>query len=236
VKGELRGYSKDDPAMKFFRGHKCLSFVVVLTLLTWLVPSAIAYLDDPPDQHQNGCDPQGRRAAPRTIARPGYAGQVLKIRLTDDGEFIDRCELTDVLDELNWDWDNPAYLGSQRPPIKPGAKSLPKFVVLYIHGWNHTASDKDGDFKSFSELISQLTEVNKGEKQVLGVYIGWNATSKVPLFNWFPLKYLTFWSKETIADRIAQSAVITRILSSINSILSELKDPAANQFVACLSG
>ena len=132
VKGELRGYSKDDPVMRFIRDHKCVSFIVVLTLLTWLVPSAIAYLDDPPDQHQNGCDPQDRRAAPRTIARPGYAGQVPKIRLTDDGEFIDRCEPTDGLDELNWDWDNPAYLASQRPPIKPGAKSLPKSTPLPI--------------------------------------------------------------------------------------------------------
>jgi hypothetical protein len=105
--------------------------------------------------------------------------------------------------------------------------------VLYIHGWKHTASDNDGDFKHFTTLISQqLTSANEGKKQVLGVYVGWNAKSKVPPFNWPPFDNLTFWSKETIADRIAQSATITKIIGSISSALSQFDDPAANQLVA----
>jgi hypothetical protein len=228
---------KERPAMTFFRDHKCLSFVVsfvvVLTLLTWLVPYATAYLYDPADENQHQCVAKGQRTDPMNIPRPGYVGKVLKIRLTDDGEFVDRCELSDVLFELNWDWNNPEFARSQpRPPVIPGApKYLPKFVVLYIHGWKHTASNDDKDFGHFSELISELAQNNKNKKQVLGVYVGWNASSKVPPFNWPPFNNLTFWSKETIADRIAQSTVITRILSSINSIMSELKHPAANQFV-----
>jgi hypothetical protein len=221
--------SKEGPVIAYFRDHKCLNLIVVLALLTWFVPYALAYLDDSADKHQNRCYPQAGRADPLSIARPGYVGKVLKIRLTDDGEFIDRCELTDVLFELNWDWHNPAYLEELRPPNKPGATPLPKFVVLYVHGWKHTASDNDPDLEHFTALISQLAKENK--KQVLGVYVGWNATSKLPPFNWPPFNNLTFWSKETIADRIAQSSVVTRILSSINSIMSELEDPAANQFV-----
>jgi hypothetical protein len=222
--------------VRFFRNHKFLSFiigfVVILALLTWLVPYATAHGEDRADKHQNQCVSQGRRADPSSITRPGYVGKVLKIRLTDDGKFIDRCELTDVLYELNWDWQNPAFIAKSRPPIYPGAKPLPKFVVLYIHGWKHTASNNDDDFKRFTTLISQLSQANRSKKQVLGIYIGWNAASKVPLLDRFPFDNLTFWSKETIADRIAQSTVMTRILSSINSVLSELKDPAANQFVA----
>jgi hypothetical protein len=222
--------------MRFFRDHKCLSFivsfVVVVTLLIWLVPYVTARIDDPADENQNQCIPQGQRTNPSSITRPGYVGKVLKIRLTDDGEFIDRCEFSDVLYELNWDWQNPQYLANPRPPINPSAKSLPKFVLLYSHGWKHTASDDDDDFQSFTALVRQLADANESKKQVLGVYIGWNAASKVPPLNWFPFNNLTFWSKETIADRIAQSAVITRIVSAINSIMSELEDPAANQFVA----
>jgi hypothetical protein len=78
--------------------------------------------------------------------------------------------------------------------------------------------------------MSQLARANAGKKQVLGVYVGWNAMSKVPPFNWFPFDNLTFWSKETIADRIAQSAVTTKIISSIGSVMSA-GDSAANQFI-----
>ena len=183
------------------------------------------------DQHQNQCVAQGR-PDPSTITRPRYVGKVLKIRLTDDGEFVDRCELTDVLFELNWDWQNPAYPAKWRPPNYPDARPLPKFAVLYIHGWKHTASNDDDDFKSFTTLISQLAQANQSKKQVLGVYVGWNAASKLPPFDLFPFNNLTFGLKRQLRTEIARSTVITRILSSINSILSELEDRNANQFIS----
>jgi hypothetical protein len=214
--------------MGFFRRHKFLSSVVVLGLLIWLVPYATAKLDDPAGK-QNKCGKEGRPDDPRRIDRPGHLGKVLKIQLTDDGKFVDRCELTDVLYELNW--DSPPHPREFRPTRKPEAKLLPKFVVLYIHGWKHSASEGDSDVASFTGLIDQLARANAGKKQMLGVYVGWNAMSKVPPFNWFPFDNLTFWSKQTIADRIAQSAVTTKIISSIGSVMSAGDDSAANQFI-----
>jgi hypothetical protein len=201
--------------------------VVAAVLLTWLVPYAAAYLDDPADEHQNRCDPQGR-PDPVKLDRPGHLGEVLKIRLTDAGEFVDRCELTDVLFELNW--DSPPHPDEVRPNASPGAKRLPKFVVLYIHGWKHSAAGDDGDVEKFRGLIGRLARANASEKQVLGVYVGWNATSKIPPFDRFPLNNLTFWSKQRVADRIAQSAVTTKIVSAIGSVMSR-GDSAANQFI-----
>jgi hypothetical protein len=99
-----------------------------------------------------------------------------------------------------------------------------------VHGWKHNASADDTDHISFTQLVDRLTHANAG-KQVLGVYIGWNGTSKLPPFNWNPFDNLTFWSKQTTADRIAQSAVTTKIVSSIASVLS-VGNSAANQFIA----
>jgi hypothetical protein len=214
--------------MGFLRRHKFLAVVVGLVLFAWLVPYATAKLDDPADKLQNRCGKQGRPDDPLGTDRPGYLGKVRKIRLTDDGEFVDRCELTDVLYELNW--DSPVHPGEFRPRRKPDAKPLPKFVVLYIHGWKHSALEDDGDVVSFTGLIDQLARANADKRQVLGVYVGWNAASKVPPLNWFPFDNLTFWSKQTIADRIAQSAVTTKIISSIGSVMSA-GDSAANQFI-----
>jgi hypothetical protein len=103
-------------------------------------------------------------------------------------------------------------------------------VVLYIHGWKHGAAEDDSDLVNFSKLIGQLASANAATKQVLGVYVGWNATSKIPPLNLFPFNNLTFWSKETIADRIAQSAVTTKIISSVGAVMSA-GDSAANQFI-----
>jgi hypothetical protein len=212
-------------AMRLLRRQKLLSGILALILLIWLVPFAADYLEDPADPLQHRCGKAGRRDDPLMIARPGHLGKVLKIRLTDDGQFVDRCELTDVLYELNWDSHRDS-----RPTPRPDAKSLPKFVVFYVHGWKHSASNDDPDLISFKQLVGQLANANTGKKQVLGVYLSWNAKSKVPPFNWFPFDNLTFWSKQRIADRIAQSGVTTKIVSAIGSVMST-GDTAANQFI-----
>ena len=208
------------------RRHWLLSAVVVLILLGYVVPFATDYLDDSADSNQKECEKEGHSEHPQQISRPAHPGGILKIRLTNNGEFVDRCELSDIRHELNW--NTP---GADRAPSKPGARSLPKFVVLWIHGWKHRG--EDDAYNNFKKLIHKLADdpANADKKQVLGVYVDWNATSKVPPFNWFPFDNLTFWTRQAIANRIAQSAVTTKIISSINSVLSEGENSAANQFI-----
>src|SRR5262245_8785915 len=216
--------------MGLLRRHWLLSAIVVLVLLTHLGPYATDYLDDPADTLQNQCKKEDRSDLPRHIARPAHPGGVLKIRLTNDGAFVNRCEFSDVLYELNW--NTP---GAVRPPRKPDARSLPKFVVLYIHGWTH--SGEDDDYANFKGLIERLANEssNADNKQLLGVYVDWNAKSKVLPFDRFPFDNLTFWSKQRVADRIAQSGVTTKIISAISPVMSEGdsegRDPATNQFI-----
>jgi hypothetical protein len=112
--------------MGFLRRHKFISGFVAIALLYWIAPYATTAFDDPADKQQNKCSKDG----PLLTERPGYFGKVLKIRLTNDGKFVDRCELTDVLYELNWDM--PLHPNEFRPNPKPDAKPLPKFVVLYL--------------------------------------------------------------------------------------------------------
>src|SRR5208337_4082055 len=124
----------------------------------------------------------------------------------------DRCELTDTLSDLNW--DIPAAHNTPLPRTPDAIASLPKLVILYIHGWQHSADKDDDNLKSFESQIRNIREANREKKNVVGIYIGWNA-----LGGSFPLNYLLFWSKETIADRIAQSSSVTEIVSAIGAIL-----------------
>ena len=136
--------------------HWLLSAVSVLILLGYVVPYATDYLDDPADSHQNECKKEGHSNHPQQISRPAHPGGILKIRLADDGAFVDRCELSDVFYELNW--DTP---GADRAPPKPGARSLPKFVVLFVHGWKHRGEDEA--YKNFKKLERFSPDLNRGD-------------------------------------------------------------------------
>src|SRR5262245_52373861 len=148
---------------------------------------------------------------PREIERPNDDLKI--IRLTNSGEFVDRCELTNVLYELNWNRPRPA--NSFGVKVGPGAISLPKLVLLYIHGWKHSADEFDTDRVNFEKLVQSLRDREKGKRYVIGVYVGWNA--EAPLWGW--LENITFWVKKNNADRIAQSSSITLIFSAIGSII-----------------
>jgi hypothetical protein len=175
--------------------------------------------------NQNKCvkhinDPLGD---PKAIPRPDESLKM--IRLTNSGEFVDRCELTNALYELNWDRAIPEEsFGANR---RDGAQELPKLAVLYIHGWKHDASEGDSDLKNFERLIRKLRKKHETRKHVVGIYVGWNATADVP----GALDNLSFWVKKSNADRIAQSAIVTKIVSAIGSIVQN--DPThRDQFIA----
>ena len=148
------------------------------------------------DPNQDECE-RGRGDDEEPVPRPpGYSptGIVRRIELTDDGEFADRCQLTDVLYEIR----NPE-------------KSV--LVVWYIHGWKHSADKDDSDFRHFGSLIRELVgqqgQLGDAGRHVVGVYVGWDgAVGPAALRN------LTFWNRKRAADRISQSGVLTKIIAS----------------------
>lgn len=211
-------------ASLLFRNKVAIA-LCLLFLAFQLAPLWINRADPKPGDPQNKCDKHitDPRHDPRSIPRPDDSIKV--IRLTNAGEFVERCELTNALYELNWDRPRPA--GSYGPETKPDAKHLPKLAVLYIHGWKHSADNSDADRKKFATLIQMLRDQARGTKRVVGIYIGWNADAEM----WDWAENLTFWVKKNNADRIAQSSSVTLIVSSIGAIIRA--DPNRNdQFVA----
>jgi hypothetical protein len=182
-----------------------LATVVLYFALPWFMDR----LELPAFEPQYKCPPDAKRpegqADPIAIERPN-SGRVVVIRLTNSGQFVDRCELTDALDEL---------IGDKKlawgPKWRKGAEELPRLTLLYVHGWKHDAHSED--LKQFTRLVDELNDANKDKKQILGVYVAWNASWHL---GW--LNNLSFWSKERIADRIAESSVLTKILSSLGAM------------------
>ena len=166
----------------------------------------------PAGESQNKCvkhitDPSND---PRLLPRPDNAIKI--IRLTNSGEFVDRCEFTNALYELNWDRERPEH--SFGAVTKPEAQRLPKLTIMYVHGWKHDANADDSDLNNFTKLIKDLRERHINEKYIVGIYVGWNASSGLPGL----LENISFWVKKSNADRIAQSAVVTKIVSAVGSV------------------
>ena len=134
----------------------------------------------------------------KTYPSPEPAIKIL--RLTDSGELVDRCEWTDALYELS-------------------RVEKPKRVFVYVHGWHHSAAPGDTDLKQFRRFIEKAVESEKknGDKRhVVGIYVGWDAATPVPVF-----QYLTFWDRKLTADRISQSAIFAKFVGAQRSILDK---------------
>jgi hypothetical protein len=213
----------DSMSARHRRGwHKAIPYMLIPILLIcyFVVPVGLEALDAPADPNQNKCLP-GSPNDPIQTPRPN-SGVVKLIRLTNAGAFVNRCEFTDALDELVWDRLPKGAFG---PPRILDAKSLPRFTILYVHGWKHGADATDSDLTEFKRLIGRLADANP-DRQVLGVYIAWNAACGLGVVD-----NLSFWSKKLIADRIAQSAVVTKIVGAIGASRKKTAD-AADQFIA----
>ena len=116
------------------------------------------------------------------------------IEFDDQGQLFNRQQMRVVLDELNKE-----------------ASSKDLLMIVFVHGWKHSASPDDGNIETFrnglkrlSELetkISQLTGVEA--RHVTGVYLGWRGGSvTVPL-----LKELTFWDRKNTAHKVGNGGV-----------------------------
>ena len=211
---------------------------------------AVSYIDYRlltinPGENQGSCPLFGedeRRGDPDSLSYP--TEDVHIIELSDSGEYSAICQRTVAFYDLNWDHPGSKVQIRKELLFKKG---FPKLVVLYVHGWLHRAtpdikpgdSKADEDYSEFKYLINLLRTENK-DKNVVGIYIDWNAVGWfIPnnsgwstLINWLgPVNYLSFWHKQYIADRIAQSSVLTSIISSVSNILR--KDwPSPDQFIS----
>ncbi len=202
----------------FTRGHVISILIVVGFAAVLLAPLWFDRHEPEPGVPQNKCEKHltDPKNDPRRICRPN--DDIKIIRLTNSGEFVDRCELTNALYELNWDRPRPPE--SFGVDVCTGARPLPKLTVLYIHGWKHGADPNDSDLKNFTALIRDLRQRHVHKKQVIGIYVGWNANADLPGV----LENASFWVKKKNADRIAQSSIVTKIVSALGAITKVASD------------
>lgn len=197
--------------LSFIR-RQWLSLALLFIIAGYLIgPVSFDRHQLPASDQQWHCKADGPFGNPRLTIRPTSSLKI--IRLTNLGEFAERCELADVLYELNW--GRADQIGHAPAEYDHSAPKLPKLAVLYIHGWKHGAKEDDDNRVKFGELVDRLREKHRGEKYVVGIYVSWNASTDLPE----PLESLSFWVKKNDADRISQGGAVTKIVSSIGAAI-----------------
>ena len=167
-----------------------------------------------PDANQHECTRESARALAaerqsKPLPLPVDRGARLQVvRLTDDGELHNRCEWTQALSSLKAD------------------SAFPKgtITVMFVHGWKHNAEPRDDNLRNFTQLLDSLRAREAratSDRRVVGLYLAWSGRrSSVG-----PLNNFTFWGRKRAADRIAQSAIVTKFVGAVDNIRRQRENP-----------
>jgi pimeloyl-ACP methyl ester carboxylesterase len=126
------------------------------------------------------------------------------VRAAEDRlESNDRYKLLIVeFDDQGMCFGRPAIVGSLAALVSGyQAERQKPVVIVFVHGWKHSARADDCNLRQFRELLSHTASANDADRPVLGVYLAWRGLSRYG--NWFWLQS-SFWSRQKAAQRIAQ--------------------------------
>lgn len=119
-------------------------------------------------------------------------------------------------DDEGWFWEPKQALDAQAA-IEKSAAERDTIVLLFVHGWHHTAECCDGNVEGFKYTLGQLDEELRKpmyraarsllgggahDVAIVGVYIGWRGRSLPGV-----LDYATFWDRKAGASRVGSSDV-----------------------------
>jgi pimeloyl-ACP methyl ester carboxylesterase len=86
-----------------------------------------------------------------------------------------------------------------------GEGKKPKYVVVFAHGWFHSAKADDPNVQRFKCALNNLQAIddNAGE-EVVGIYVGWRGASwTLPV-----VKFATFWDRKNTSDEIGRGSLV----------------------------
>lgn len=157
------------------------------------------------DEPETECEIHALQAN-RDVANPEQGYVLGFIEFDDQGQLFDRRQMRAVLDRV-------FELAS------PEDQDL--LMVVFVHGWKHSAAPGDGNIATFRRVLERLsaTETRIGQRsekkprKVVGLYLGWRGGSvALPL-----VKELTFWDRKKTAHKVGRGGV-TEVLNRIELV------------------
>lgn len=145
---------------------------------------------------------------------PANGGRYLLgfIEFDDQGQLWDRRQMSDVVGKI------AGEVGTQDV-----------LMVVFVHGWKHSAAPGDGNITTFRKVLAQLSESEAQiakrtgtlPRRVAAVYLGWRGGSvSAPV-----LENLTFWDRKNTAQKVGHGGV-TEVLSRLELIRRDKESTA----------
>jgi hypothetical protein len=76
-------------------------------------------------------------------------------------------------------------------------------VVLFVHGWRHSAAFDDLDARNFREVVMPAFAAAHPERHNIGIYVGWRAQSiDMPV-----LERFSFWDRKAAAEHVSRGSI-----------------------------
>ena len=126
------------------------------------------------------------------------------VEFDDQGQLWDREQLREVIGQVN-------TLAADRDLL----------MVVFVHGWKHSAQAGDSNISSFRESLRRLSALESAmsartdvpSREVVGIYLGWRGGSvSLP-----GLKELTFWERKNTAHKVGRGGA-TELLSRLELV------------------
>lgn len=129
-------------------------------------------------------------------------------------------------DDEGWFWE-PDQADEAIELVRRKAAERNTIVLVFVHGWHHSARCCDDDVEGFKETLIRLSrqlgapaheamQRSQGARErninVVGIYIGWRGRSLPGL-----LDYFTFWGRKGSAERVG-NADFGEFLSRLNDV------------------
>jgi hypothetical protein len=96
---------------------------------------------------------------------------------------------------------------------KPDSREREVQVVLFVHGWKHSAEFDDLDVRKFRDVVLQAFADQHPERYTLGLYIGWRGQS----VSVSGLDSVTFYDRKFTAEHVARGS-IREVISRLRAL------------------
>jgi len=126
------------------------------------------------------------------------------VEFDDQGQLWDRGQLQEVIGQVN-------TLAADQDLL----------MVVFVHGWKHSAQAGDNNISSFRASLRRLSALESAmsartgtpSREVVGIYLGWRGGSvSLP-----GLKELTFWERKNTAHKVGRGGA-TELLSRLELV------------------
>lgn len=131
-------------------------------------------------------------------------------------------------DDEGWFWD-PRQAQDALDLVQRKVRERNTIVLVFIHGWHHSARCCDDDLEGFKETLIRLdqrlsapahepmqsaasAEQPSERVNVVGIYIGWRGRSLPG-----PLNYFSFWGRKAAAERVGNTD-FGELLARLNNV------------------